>query len=204
MNKKNEKRVRMVLYKMHDYDLVAYACSLKDKTLGNPKISFYSVVKGLLNQYAKGEVFTAPRIKKFTEKKLPSKVTIRFTLDEKADKELIELFDNIRDRQKNSFLKSLVRRNLNLDGLTCYFKDDFDTSKFSTFNFKTKVNEDKKESIAKEKKKDKTVKEPVAFAKTNSGMSFDTKLQSVAESDIKGSEESSGFDFFGAIGNINN
>ena len=188
--KKDERRVRMVLYKMHDYDLVAYACSLKDKSLGNPKISFYSVVKGLLNQYVKGDTFTAPHIKKFTEKSLPSKVVIRFTLDKEKDKELIELFNNIRERQKNSFLKSLVRRNLNLDGLSCYYVDGYDYSKFKTNKLTEPPKPIKKKPELKVQKEEvvEEVKEPV---------------KKLAET-LEFKPESTGFDFFGAIGNINN
>lgn len=186
MENKNEKRIRMVLYKMHDYDLVAYAWSLRDKTLGNAKISFYSVVKGLLNQYIGKGNFTPPKIKNYTKKALPSKITVRFTLDKKEDAELIELFENIKDRQKNSFLKSLVRRNLNLDGLACYFEESFDYKKYVKEN-NSNITEFKKP------KESKKVQE-----KPNK-----TKIVAQKKEEFPDSSESSNFDFFGAIGNIN-
>ncbi len=193
MDKKKGKPVRAVLYKVHDYDLVAYAWSLKDRSLGNAKISLHSVVRGLLNQYVKGEPFKAPRIKRFTNKSLPSKITLKYMLDPEDDKELIELFDGIKPRQRNSFIKSLLRRNLNEDGLSCYFLEDFDSSKYHSHETSETV--DLKKAKPQKDKSEKPVKTEVKVEKVI------TKAASHSEPVQTASESS--FDLFGALGNIN-
>lgn len=200
MDKKNTKRVRMVLYKTHDYDLVSYYMSLKDRSLGNARISFYSVVKGLLNQYVNGEPFKAPKIKRFTEKSLPSKITVRFTLDRENDKEVIKLIENLKERQINSFLKSLVRRNLNTDGLICYLVDK------DMLNAKTGAKKRTSAKTQKTSNRQTVKKKPVAPVKMGTVLlESDYKPNSIPEPkpEPEPEEAESSFDFFGALGNIN-
>ena len=47
------------------------------------------------------------------------------SFDDKKDEDIVDLINNIRPRQINSFLKSLLRRSLDLNGLRCYFGDDY-------------------------------------------------------------------------------
>lgn len=201
---KENKRIRMIIYKVHDYDLLMYACSLKDHSLKNAKISFYSVVKALLNQYVGKQTFVAPKIKNFTRKNLPSKMTVRFTLDESEDKELIELFKAIKPRQRNSFLKNFLRRNLNLEDMDCYFEDGFDVNKLNRIIKKTPVKVETDVEIEEVPKEEIHKPEPMP-KKEEKITEFIVKEVPKKETPKKEENNSfvSTFDPFEALGSIN-
>lgn len=179
MKSKKKTTVKIVIYKMHDYDLVRYASSLRDKSLNNPTRPFVWMIRDCLEAYAKGEDFSFPDIV-YTNNNLPSKMCFRFKLGDKRDKELLELIEKIKERQINSFCKNAIRRYMPIELLRGYWSDDNGKKPVSG------VNTRKKASLA-----DNSVAEKI--------------IQSAKE-EVKIEEPettaSSDFDFFGALGDI--
>jgi hypothetical protein len=203
MINKEKKEIKMVLYKMHDYDLVKYYVSLKDHKLKNPAISFASVMRKLITDYVSGEEMSAPKINTFSAEQMPSKIIVRFKLDVKTDKKAIELIEHIRDRQINSFLKSLLRRCLDLDGLRCYYQEDYAPD--SELGLQKAADRKEKQKKKYEKVEETFIRE-LREEKPARVMSFE-KADPVAENETEPEQvEDVGtgtFDFIGSIGNIN-
>lgn len=207
---------------MHDYDLVKYYVSLKDKKLNNPNVRFASVMRHLFLEYLSGEVSSAPEITTFTSENMPSKIITRFWLDKEKDKEAIEFLKSIKDRQINSFLKSLLRRSLDIDGLRCYYSEDYSADS-ELGRIKSRDRETKKKRRIKSAEnellqrinedvltsEDNTEKsqpiKPNVTKKTNDSDISPKKEPDISDTTVKEDQSSSfgGFDFFGAIGNIN-
>ena len=184
--KRNPLNVKIVIYKMHDFDLIRYAASLKDKTLGNPTRPFVWLIKDCLEAYAKGEDYSFPDIC-YTNKTLPSKICIRFKLDPKKDTELIDILKTIKDRQINSFCKNTIRRYMPVELLRGYWSDD--TEKKATIG----VNTRKKAVLA-----DNSVAEKIIQSSEKEEVKIENKPENAVED-----PGTSDFDFFGALGNIN-
>lgn len=189
----DKKKVRIAIYKMHDYDLVKYCVSLKDKSLNNPKTSIASVIKEALNSYILGVEYSAPEISTYTSedgKSLPSKINIRITLDPKEDAKTIELIENIKDRQINSFIKSLLRRSMLTNGLRCYYSKDYTPE--SELGVKKKIAKEKKIEEKSRKLIGKITEKPAL------------KEERVVISEVKEEPETdNSFDFWGTLGPVN-
>ena len=205
----------MILYKVHDYDLVKYYVSLRDKKLNNPNISFAYMMKGLLKDYVSGNNPIAVPIKTYTAEDIPSKIIVRFTLDTRYDKAEIELIENIRDRQINSFLKSLLRRSLDTYGLRCYYADDYapDSELGMQKAAERRIKKEKKfkavetefvQKIKKDKPKPAPKKptEPKEKYEESESISDESYEEVVDGEDTEENTEGD-FDFIKAIGNIN-
>lgn len=198
----------MVIYKMHDYDLMEYDASLRNKNLGNAKISFAGVMKGILENYVRGTPFKVPQIKQYSDDKLCSKRYIRFTLDEKTDADIIKVLDSVKSRQINSFLKNLLRRYLEIDGMRCYFETIIPIHNANQNNTNTITTTNKK--IKKSPQMPLKIKKLNSYKKEEE--SNDVHAEILGDSPPVATEfstnnsldESSDFDFFGALGDINN
>ncbi len=188
----DKKKVRVAIYKMHDYDLVKYCVSLKDKSLNNPKTSIASVIKEALNCYISGVEYSAPDISNYSSedgKSLPSKINVRITLDYDEDAKVIELIENIKERQINSFIKSLLRRSMMTNGLRCYYSKDYiPASELGV----------KKKSV-KEKPIEEKVRKKIDKITEKAAVQKETIVESKSEEDSL----SDGFDFWSTLGPVN-
>lgn len=208
-----EARVR--LYKIHDYDLLRYYFSKKEENT-----PFAKIIKQLLQSYLKGELLKAPRILETVERKFPKKIETTILFSEKSEQEMIDFLNTLAPKQRNSFLRNLLRQGISCkDMVLCYQKVESNTkqqekvhledtpkqmnkkNKEDTIISKDVVPEKKEESF-REQNKVENHEEKVSIAQSFSEESTQLLSEEQNFSDNYTQSSTSNFDFFGAMKKI--
>ncbi len=179
-------KIKIRLYKVHDYDL----CKLY---IAQPKGFSYKMKEALVCYFRKAE-FTPGKWD--TCKKPPASIhEIRISLDDEKDSDVIAALNNIIPRQRNSFIKNLFRRYLDLDSMSMMFVENTDFSIASNIT-KTKVTSKLPTSTAvkAEKREEKIVKEVFSENKPKEEVTINRSYSPPVKEDSLDDDE---FDLFG-------
>jgi hypothetical protein len=202
--------IRLVLYMPHDYDLISYFASVRNKHLDNPHVPNTVIVRKALEAYASGERYTLPPVRECVPyQDCPRKIYIRVPLKGVKDAQAIELIQKIEELDenvRNSFVKTLLRScRTQKQALFSFFReedlvqDEEEAPVIKQVTPKTK----RKETI--QKKNEERAKQLVESLNTKEEvLDEDCEIEEEVQDAQDDNDESgaSSFDFFGALGVI--
>lgn len=109
------------IYSRHDHDLMMYYLSLRScEGAGNREFS--KVIKTVLRDYVRKRKSQIPIVKTQADIIPKGSLKIRFTLDNEEDADVIKLLRSVYKRQMNSFIKNLLRSRIEESQLESYFR----------------------------------------------------------------------------------
>lgn len=113
-------KARIRIYRVHDYDLMRYYFGKK-----NGYVTFSGLIKQLVRSRMKGEELKIPRLLIPGTGNFPYRIETTVCFKEDADADIIEWLGNIVPRQRNGFLKNLLRQGMAADDFTgCYMMQE--------------------------------------------------------------------------------
>lgn len=111
-------KVSVRLYRQHDMDLIRVYLGCRGK--------FTVYLRESLRAFCRRYNYSIPAQDVATDYSgyLPTIINMHVTLDDNQDADIIRLFDNIKNKQRNAFIKAVARRSLATIPLSIYFKGD--------------------------------------------------------------------------------
>lgn len=111
-------KVSVRLYRQHDMDLIRVYLGCRGK--------FTVYLREALRAFCRRYSYSIPAQDVATDYTgyLPTIINMHVTLDNSEDADIIRLLDNIKNKQRNAFIKAVARKSLATIPLSIYFKGD--------------------------------------------------------------------------------
>lgn len=186
------------IYAVHDYDLMKYCLSLKANDQGRRiyRNSPASIMRQALRAYVREEAYLPPVVSRCVNILPRGSIRANIRLHNDKDADIIAFMERIRRRQKNSFLKNLLRRYIRDSCVMISYLEDMDVNEAASVRFpyaeKKKIQERKAAEVresAREQPAFQPEPEPPVLTKPDVDPGAESK-----------SDYDSDFDFFAALG----
>lgn len=125
------------IYAVHDYDLMKYCLSLREtnREKRNYRNSVANIIKQVLRAYIREEEYIPPVVSQCVNTLPKGTIRVNVRLHTEKDADIIDFVGRIRKRQRNSFLKNLLRRYIRDSSVLISYLEDMDVYETAAVGF---------------------------------------------------------------------
>lgn len=143
------------IYAVHDYDLMKYCLSLRETNCEkrNYRNSVANIIKQVLRAYIREEEYIPPVVSQCVNILPKGTIRVNVRLHTEKDADIIDFVGRIRKRQRNSFLKNLLRRYIRDSSVLISYLEDMDVYETAIVGFPASERKKAHEVITAESRK---------------------------------------------------